>query len=273
MTPRAARPPRTQGGCQPRLRRPGSCRPFPAPSGCTPACAREVGGGERAAVPQLPLSPCLISDKLHCRQLWYSFPGEPQDQSQARGVLQGCWGPSREGCGPLPLREQSSIPWPAAIQALTISQPPPHGHADLLSLLGGHPGLSALGPACPKVLPPGAINPEWHFPGKPLRFGAAARTLLLCPSLPPGAPASGPHPHPCPVLPKSRCRLLGSSGGSQICPLVTRQVADFPSCLALVPLNLPPLCLGLCAVWQGHFLVEGLVPPARHPHCCLDLQW
>lgn len=163
-----------------------------------------------------------------------------------------------------PLREPSSIPRASrrpgfdnlVAPAMWTRWPPAVSP-------GSHPGLSALGPARPEVLPPGAIDPEWHFPGKP-RWNSP-----FCPGPPrptqsPGLGSSRP---PRPVLPRSRCWLLGSSGGALGLPTGHQAGSRFPSSLVLVPLNHCASASVLCGKgiswWRGW-------SPCQAPHCPME---
>lgn len=124
--------------------------------------------------------------------------------SPKTSIRQGVFGDigdhSWEGCSPFsPVGPAQNPHGPVLSQALTISQPPPLGYTNHLVpsplprpppwaaspqtwTLGPGPSCLKVPPPCPTLLPPGAFNKGWYFPGKPPGCGAPGETSL-CPLL------------------------------------------------------------------------------------------
>lgn len=121
-------------------------------------------------------------------------PGEPLDQSQARGA-RGCWGPLLGGlrsllsCGTSPdsLRT-SSPPGFDNLSAPPLGRTNPSG-----SPTGSHPrAWPRLWARLPKGTLPGAFNEGWYFPGRPWAVALEGAPSLQPHPLLPG-PEASPH--------------------------------------------------------------------------------
>lgn len=202
--------------------------------------------------------------------------GAPRPES-GKGMLEDVGIPSWEGCGPLPLREQSSIPWPAAIQALTILQP---RHVDTLiawCLSGQPPWALSLGTSLPIGPPTWCHPPRTALSRQAPEIWRCSWNSPFCPvpPAPTGAQAQVLVPTPVLFFQEADARLFGSSGGVSDLPTGHTQEGHRLPFLSCPCPSEPPTIVPqpLCCVARA-FLGGGAGSPCQAPPLSYwNLQW